>query len=414
MSSIVLKGARVITGRDHEVIAQGLVEIADGRIGRIGAASSDFVSPPGAEVIDVAGATILPGLIDSHIHVFHEPQMMRLSEGAAALWGANYVQSALRAGFTTIRDLGAQTDAVFGLKRALQDGYAVGPRFLVSGKAICITGGHGWANLSAEADGPDAVRKLARQQLKADADVIKLMASGGAGTLTELPTQVQLTVDEMRVAVDVAHAAGRPVAVHALAAQGIINAIEAGADSVEHGVFLDDRGIELLLKRNVALCPTLSVYPRIVERGPAGGEAQFVIDRSVGLMKTHLDSIGRAVAAGVRIVFGTDSTTLYNPLGDVGAELDLMARAGMAPIDIIIAATRIAAEVCGVSDEVGTLETGKVADITIVAGDPSADIQALRAVRHVFRAGALVYSKGDGYRSRGLVPPPVLKADLAL
>jgi len=414
MSLTVLKGARVITGRDREVITNGIVEIADGRIGRVGAASGDFVPPPGAEVIELAGATILPGLIDSHIHVFHEPQMLRLSEGAAALWGANYVQTALRAGFTTIRDLGAQTDAVFGLKRALNEGYAVGPRYLVSGKAICITGGHGWANLSAEADGPDEVRKLARQQLKAGADVIKLMASGGAGTLTELPTQVQLTVEEMRVAVDVAHAAGRPVAVHALAAQGIVNAVEAGADSVEHGVFLDDRGIDLLLKRNVALCPTLSVYPRIVERGPAGGEAQFVIDRSVGLMEIHLDSIRRAVAAGVRIVFGTDSTTLYNPLGDVSAELDLMQRAGMAPIDIIISATRIAAEVCGIKDETGTLEAGKVADITVVDGDPTADIQALRAVRKVFRAGHPVYSKGDGYRSPGLVPLPVAKADRAL
>jgi imidazolonepropionase-like amidohydrolase len=408
-----LTGGRIVTGRGSEVIERGIVEITDGRIGRLGD-DRGFEPPPGAQVIDAEGCTITAGLIDSHIHVFHEPQLMRLTEGAAALWGANYVQSALRAGFTTIRDLGAQTGAVFGLKRALDEGYAVGPRYLVSGRAICITGGHGWANLSQEADGPDAVRIVARQQIKAGADVIKLMATGGAGTLSELPTQVQLSVPEMRAAVEVAHAAGRPVAVHALASQGIINAIEAGADSVEHGVFLCDRGIELLVKHGVALCPTLSVYPRIIERGPAGGEAQFVIDRSRALTEPHLDSIRRAVAAGVKIVFGTDSTTLYNPLGDVGAELDLMEQAGMSPLDIILSATRMAADVCGVLADAGTLETGKVADICVVEGNATTDIQALTATARVFRAGQEVYCRGDGFRSAGLVASPLLKADLEL
>jgi imidazolonepropionase-like amidohydrolase len=413
MGRLFLAGGKVVTGMANEVLAQGVVEIVDGRIGRVGTAV-DFSPPSDAETIDVTGHTVTPGLIDSHIHVFHEPQLLRLSEGAAALWGANYVQSALRAGFTTIRDLGAQTEAVHGLKQALTSGYAVGPRYLVSGRAICITGGHGWANLSQEADGPDAVRRLARQQLKLGVDVVKLMATGGAGTLSELPTQVQLTVEEMRAAVDVAHAAGRPVAVHALAAEGIVNAIEAGADSIEHGVFLDERGIELLVSRNVALCPTLSVYPRIVERGPAGGEAQFVIDRSRALLEPHLDSIRRAVAAGVRILFGTDSTTLYNPLGDVGTELELMTRAGMAPLDIIGSATRVAAEECGVADQVGTLKTGKVADICVVEGDPTSDILALTSTAYVFRAGELVYRRGAGFRSPGLVSLPILAADRTL
>jgi imidazolonepropionase-like amidohydrolase len=410
MAQTFLVGAKVFPGRDRTVIDAGVVEIVDGRIGRVGA-SAGFEAPEGAEVEYLSGHTVLSGLIDSHMHVFHEPQMLRLSEGAAAIWGANYVQSALRAGFTTIRDLGAQSGAVYGLKRALHEGYTIGPRYLVSGRAICITGGHGWANLSQEADGPDAVRKLARQELKQGADVVKLMATGGAGTLSELPTQVQLSVEEMRAAVDAAHAAGRPVAVHALASQGIVNAVEAGADSVEHGVFLDERGIELLVRNNVALCPTLSVYPRIVERGPSGGEAQFVIDRSVDLMAPHLDSIRRAVAAGVRIVFGTDATTLYNPVGDVGTELDLMAQAGMKPIDIILSATRIAAEVCGVAQETGTLETGKCADICVVEGDPTSDIQALTRTSQVYRSGRLVYRAGGGFRSAGLVAEPILTAD---
>ncbi|WP_342363382.1 amidohydrolase family protein [Terrarubrum flagellatum] len=347
------------------------------------------------------------------MHVFHEPQLLNLPQGAAAIWGANYVQSALRAGFTTIRDLGAKSPEVFGLKRALNEGWTVGPRYLASGKAICITGGHGWRNLSQEADGPDEVRKLAREEIKRGADVIKLMATGGAGTLTELPTQVQLGVAEMRAAAEVAHDAGRPVAVHALATQGIINAIEAGADSVEHGVFLDERGAELLVKHDVALCPTLSVYPRIVERGPAGGEEQFVIDRSVLLRRPHLDSISLAVKAGVRIVFGTDATTLYNPVGDVSAELDLMRQAGMSALDIILSATRTAASVCRVEGEVGTLESGKIADITVTEGDATTNILDLTRTARVYRAGSLVYAKDDGVRSAGLVAAPILKADLA-
>jgi imidazolonepropionase-like amidohydrolase len=413
MTRTYLRARRIVTGKAREIIREGVVEIVDGRIGRV-APGQDFTPAPGIDVVDLGDRTIMPGLIDSHIHVFHEPQLMRLSEGAAALWGANYIQSALRAGLTTIRDLGAQTEAVHGLKRALADGYAVGPRFLTSGRAICITGGHGWANLSGEADGPDEVRKLARRQLKLGADVIKLMATGGAGTLSELPTQVQLGVEEMRAAAGAAHDAGRPVAVHALASQGIVNAVEAGADSVEHGVFLDDRGIELLLKRNVALCPTLSVYPRIVERGPAGGEAQFVIDRSVALMEPHLDSIRRAVAAGVRIVFGTDSTTLYNPLGDISKEIELMVKAGMTSFDVVISATRVAAEVCGVAAETGTLETGKVADICVVDGDPTTDLAAITATSRVYRAGALVFEKTGGYQSPALTPLPVLAADRRL
>jgi imidazolonepropionase-like amidohydrolase len=413
MSRIILRAERIITGKGDQTIRNGAVEILDSKIGRVGRVDS-LLEDAAEQTLDLGDTTIIPGLIDSHIHVFHEPQLLGLSESAAALWGANYVQSALRAGLTTIRDLGAQTEAVYGLKHALEAGYAVGPRYLVSGRAICITGGHGWANLSAEADGPDEVRKLARRELKKGADVIKLMATGGAGTLSELPTQVQLTVEEMRAAVRAAHDAGRPVAVHALAGQGVINAVEAGADSVEHGVFLDDRGIELMLKQNVALCPTLSVYPRIVERGPAGGEAQFVIDRSVALREPHLTSIRRAVAAGIRIVFGTDSTTLYNPLGDISTEVDLMIQAGMTPLQVLIAATRVAAEVCGVSDETGTIETGKVADICVVDGDPTSDAHALTAVRRVYRAGVSVYEKGAGYCSAGLTPQPILPADRRL
>jgi imidazolonepropionase-like amidohydrolase len=409
---VLLKGGIVYKGFGDEVIENGFVEIVDGKIGAVGAAS-DLISTFDGEVIDTTGNTVVPGLIDTHMHVFHEPQMLRLSEGAAALWGANYVQSALRAGVTTIRDLGAQSGAVFGLKKALNEGYVVGPRYLVSGRAICMTGGHGWANLSAEADGEDAVRLLARQQIKLGADVIKVMASGGAGTPGELPTQAQLSTEEIRAAVLVAHDAGKPVAAHALATEGIIRAVEAGVDTIEHGVFLDNRAIELMLKRNVALCPTISVYPRIINRGPAGGEAPFVMEKSVPLLAPHFESLRKAVAAGVRIVFGTDATTLYNPVGDFADEVDLMVKAGMTPVEVIHSATGTASEICGVSSIVGTLAAGKLADVLVVEGNATKNIAALSASKLVFKDGALVYRKGEGYRNAMLTPVPVLKPDLS-
>ncbi|MCC2613810.1 amidohydrolase family protein [Neorhizobium sp. Rsf11] len=412
-SRILLKGGTVYKGFGNKVIKNGFVEIVDGKVGAVGAVA-DLTSGFDGEVIDTTGKTVTPGVIDTHMHVFHEPQMLRLSEGAAAIWGANYAQSALRAGVTTMRDLGAQSGAVFGLKKALNEGYTVGPRYLVSGRAICMTGGHGWANLSAEADGEDGVRLLARQQIKLGADVIKVMASGGAGTPGELPTQAQFSMQEIRAAVDVAHDAGKPVAAHALATEGIIRAVEAGVDTIEHGVFLDDWAIELMLKKNVALCPTISVYPRIINRGPAGGEAPFVMEKSVSLLAPHFESLRKAVAAGVRIVFGTDATTLYNPVGDFSDEMDLMVKAGMSPVEVIRSATSTASDICGVSNIVGTLETGKLADVLVIDGDATKDIAALSATAMVFKEGTLVYRKGEGYRNAMLTAKPILKADHAL
>ena len=384
-SHILLKGGTVFTGAD--IIANGFVEIDGGKIGRVGPVA-DLTSDFGAEVVDTSGGTVMPGIIDTHAHVLHQPQLMGLSEGAIALWGARDLRRVLATGVTTVRDLGAHTPAIFGLKQGLAKGYAMGPRLLAAGNAICMTGGHGWHELSIEADGPDEVAKVARQQLKAGADLIKLMATGGAGTPGQ-PGAPQLSREEMAAAVRVAHDAGKPVAAHALGAQGIINAIEAGADSIEHGVFLDVHGIELLLKHGTFLCPTLSVYPRIVERGEAAGEPGFMIDKARMIVGPHMQSIRRAVAAGVKIVFGTDAATSYNPVGDFGLELALMVEAGMSQAAVLRAATSLAAESCGIGHLTGNLRTGFDADVLVVDGDATADISAATRVKMVFRAGEL-------------------------
>ncbi|HVX80646.1 MAG TPA: amidohydrolase family protein [Devosiaceae bacterium] len=384
---VLLRGGSVFTGTT--VIEQGFVELDDGRIGRVGAVR-DLTGTLEAEVVDTVGMTVLPGLIDTHVHVLHQPHLLKLSEGAAAVWGARALLDALRAGVTTVRDLGTRSPAIFGLKAALAAGYAEGPRLLAAGAALAMTGGHGWHELSVEADGAEALRRAARRELKRGADVIKLMATGGAGTPGQMPGSPQLTRAEMAAAVDEAHRAGKPAAAHALGTEGIVAAVEAGADSIEHGVYLDDRAIELMLARGTVLCPTLSIYRRIVERGPAAGAPDFIVEKSRAIVGPHRESFAKAVRAGVRIVCGTDAGAAYHPVGDLVAEMEMMAEYGMRPLDVLRAATADAAAACGIGQETGTLSPGRVADVVVAPGDALSDLRVLRAPRLVFRAGRRV------------------------
>ena len=382
-SHILLKGGTIFTGT--EVIAEGFVEIDGARIGRVGALR-DLTSDLDATVIDTAGCTVSPGFIDTHAHILHQPQALHLSEGATAIWGANYLAGVLRSGVTTVRDLGTLSPAIFGLKQSLNRGDAPGPRLLCAGCAICMTGGHGWHELSVEADGPEGVRKAARAQLKAGADVVKLMATGGAGTPGQ-PGATQLSRDELEAGVTTAHNAGKPAAAHALGADGIVNALEAGVDSVEHAAFLDDRGLDLMLQRGTALCPTLSIYHRIVARGAAAGDPAFMIEKARAITTPHMQSIRRAVAAGVRIIFGTDAGSSYLPVGDIGEEIALMAEAGMRPTEILKAMTSTAAAVTRIDHVTGSLRQNLDADVVVLGGDATTDIAAATRIARVFRAG---------------------------
>ncbi|MGN6099677.1 MAG: amidohydrolase family protein, partial [Devosia sp.] len=226
--------------------------------------------------------------------------------------------------------------------------------------------------------------------LKRGADVIKLMATGGAGTPGQMPGSPQLTRAEMAAAVDEAHRAGKPAAAHALGTEGIVAAVEAGADSIEHGVYLDDRAIELMLARGTVLCPTLSIYRRIVERGPAAGAPDFIVEKSRAIVGPHRESFAKAVRAGVRIVCGTDAGAAYHPVGDLVAEREMMAEYGMHPLDVLRAATADAAAACGIGQETGTLIPGRAADVVVAPGDALSDLTVLRAPRLVFRAGRRV------------------------
>jgi imidazolonepropionase-like amidohydrolase len=249
-----------------------------------------------------------------------------------------------------------------------------------------MTGGHGWF-LGREADGVDGVRKAVRQSLKEGSQVVKVMATGGVLTPGVDPTQTAFTVDELRAAADEAHNAGRRTACHAIGNNGIKNALRAGIDSIEHGFYLDDESLEMAVAQGTFLVPTLIAVNRIVENPdkiPA-----WVVEKAESESGHHRESFVAAVRSGMKIAAGTDAGTPFNPHGELPTELELMVEYGLSPTEALVAATRNAAENIDLLHEVGTLEVGKLADLVLLDGDPTADISAARNVVLVAKDGVV-------------------------
>ena len=261
-----------------------------------------------------------------------------------------------------------------------------GPGIVAAGRNLCMTGGHGWT-MGWECDGPDACRKAAREELKAGVDVIKIMATGGVMTPGVEPGSPQLTEEEMRAAIEEAHKAGRKTATHAQGNTGIKNALRAGIDSIEHGCYLDEESIGMMLKNGTYLVPTLAAPRNIVDYGVENGVPEYAVKKSLVVMDNHIRSFQDAYKAGVKIAMGTDSGTPFNSHSGSAFEMQLMVEAGMAPGDAIVAATRNAAECLDILERTGTLEVGKAADIIALPGDPLLDIKALKTVEDVFKDG---------------------------
>ena len=381
----VVRAARVWDGVAAEPLHDAVVVIEGDRVQRV-APWDGFVPPEQAVVRHLADHTVLPGMIDCHVHIARLTRQI-LTEGKMGLLAAFAARRALRAGLTTVRDLGSAYQAVFALKDALAAGMTDGSRLLVAGAGICMTGGHGSNQLAMAADGPDACRRVAREQIRQGADVIKIMGSGGAGTPREKPTESQLTREEMRAAVEEAHKAGLPATAHAIPPQAIVDAVEAGVQSIEHGTLLDERAIEVMLRRDVILVPTLSVYDRMASHGPQGGLDGYAVDKARQLEPALLSSFALAHQAGVRIALGTDAGAPYHPPGDVARELLLMQQGGMTALETLIAATRTAAVTVNRGADLGTLEPGKLADLVAVLGDPFQDLEVMAAPTLVFKAG---------------------------
>ena len=390
----VLRGFQLIDGTGSAPVADALLVIDNDLIRDVGK-GGELPLPQGAEVIDLTGKTVMPGLIDAHVHLFFDPVADPLSLAAAESDNMSTVRAVrnaaktLCAGVTTVRDLGWRSFANLDLRNAVAQGIVPGPRILACGQILTMSGGHAWP-CALEVDGPEGLRKGARQQLKAGADLIKLMATGGVLTPGVQPGSPQLDEGEMRAAITEARKAGKKSAAHAQGTEGIKNAIRAGISSIEHGMILDEEAVQLMLEGGVYLVPTLAAPYWINLRGLEAGIPPFIVEKNKNIMEKHKNSFQMALKAGVQIAMGTDAGTPFNEHGQSHLELKLMVEQGMSPLAAITAASQTAAALLGIGDTVGTLTPGKQADLLVLDEDPLNDITALSKPRHVFKGGEMV------------------------
>lgn len=393
MPAQLIRNGTLIDGTGAAPLPNAGVLVEDGRIKAVGSVQSlPYIDS--VEEIDAQGGYILPGLIDTHVHVMLQGMdfaaMIQRPFSFMFYQAIPYLQRTLDCGITSVRDAGG-ADA--GVKKAVEDGIVRGPRMQISINAITTTGGHGdsWRPIGFStplfqeypgfpagiADGVEELRKKVREVLRAGAEVVKVHSTGGVLSPTDHPEFTQYNVDELKVLVEEAHfRKGLRVMAHAQGAEGIKNAIRAGIHSIEHGIYVDDEAIEMMLEAGTFLVPTLLAPVGVIEQAEEGGlMPEFGVRKAKEVRDAHFENIGKAYRAGVKIAMGTDSAV--TPHGTNLRELGLMADVGMTPMDVIVATTKVAAECLGWEDRVGTLEAGKLADVVVTSIDPLVNIREL-------------------------------------
>jgi len=400
MTRTLFAGGSVVDGTGADPSVADVV-VEDGRIVEVG------VGLDGDDRVDLAGKAVLPGLFDCHTHVVVSSiDTMRLLQTPFSyrfFEAARNLEATLRTGITTVRDAGG---ADLGVKEAVANGLVRGPRMQISLSMLSQTGGHGdgWMPFGGTVrallshhpgvpetlvDGPDEMRHKVRELIRMGADVIKVAVSGGVLSPRDKPTHAHFRLAELEVLVEEATAAGIFVMAHAQATPGIKNAIRAGIRSIDHGIYLDDEAIELMLERGTFLVPTLVAPRGVIDAADAGAA---IPDASVAkareVIETHRASFAKAVSAGVKVAMGTDSGV--TPHGKNLRELALMVEGGMTPMQAIVATTRTAAELMGLEEELGTLEPGKRADLVVVDGDPLEVTTLADRVESVYQDGTRV------------------------
>lgn len=395
----VIHAGHLLDVKTGKILDNALVTIKGDRIVSVATGAA----PGGANVIELPNATLLPGFIDAHTHITFEPnfgyQELGVSIPKEALIGAKNARVTLEAGFTTIRNVGARGFTDVALRDAINEGLVPGPRMLVSGPALSITGGHCDQNLlpfewhatsEGAADGIEAVQHKVRENIKYGADVIKVCATGGVLSKGDDPRASQYTLEEMKAIVADAHRLGRKVAAHAHGAQGIAWAAEAGVDSIEHGSYIDDNAIRIMKEHGTYLVPTQYLGDWMKENAARIGLPAMYAEKMKTVTAAMRQNITKAIQSGVKIALGTDAAVY--PHGLNAHEFEVYTRLGMTPLQSIQSGTLNAADLLGWSDRIGSIEQGKFADIVAVDGDPLKDITLLQHPIMVMKGG-VVYKK---------------------
>ena len=397
---LAVHAGHLLDVKSGKTLSDQTLVVEDGKIVSSGA-SAEAKIPSDAVRIELPNATVLPGFIDAHTHLTKDPKFgydtLALSTSRQALTGAKNARLTLLAGFTTVRNVGAKEFSDVALRDAINAGDVPGPRMLVSGPPLSITGGHCDNNMlpfeyhatsDGVADGIAAVQHKVRENIKYGADLIKVCATGGVLSLGDNPQHSQFTLEEMKAIVADAHRLGRKVAAHAHGAEGIRWAAEAGVDSVEHGSYIDDGGIAAMKEHGTYLVPTLYLGDWMIDNAGLTRLPAPLLAKAKEVIPAARKNIAHAFAAGVKVALGTDAAVY--PHGLNAHEFETMVKLGLTPLQSIQAGTLNAADLLGWSGKVGTLEPGAWADIVAVEGDPLKDITMLQRVKFVMKGGEVV------------------------
>ncbi len=394
--SVIIRNARIIDGNGG-VIENGSIEFGEEGIIRVSPELLD-----GDKVIDGTGKTVIPGLMDAHVHIGMSPTadytdiLKRENETHNAIRHCADMPKFLRYGITTVKNMGSPYDADVYLRDLINAGIIDGPRIIASGRNMGITGGHG--NFSARiCDTADEARKAARQTCAIGADILKVMATGGILTPNSVAGSPQMTEEQMRAVVEEAHNTNRITGAHCVGYKGTLDAINAGIDSIEHGHYLTDELMDKMIENGQYLCPTIVATRGVFESTVDTPLAEYFRSKIRPIAPMHLEVIAKAIKKGVKIVAGTDVSTLDNPIGTLAKELDWYVKLGMTPMEAIISATRTCAELCHIDKITGTLEKGKCADLVLIEGNPLEDMMDLLKVERTYVKGRLLYARGPEF-----------------
>jgi len=410
---VVIHAGRLIDGTGKPARDKVSIVIHDDRITAV---EDGFTAgPKGAEVIDLATSTVLPGLIDDHVHItqsFHKGDpihtAMTRTDADDTIDGVNNARATLMAGFTSIRDVGSDTHVVVALKRAIAAGVVPGPRMWVAGTPLGPTGGHGDAanGLDPELehpgwkdnliDSPEAARRTVRRLKREGADLIKIMPSGGVMSIGDDPKLQLMEDDEIKAVIETAHALGMKVAAHAHGKQAIDHTLSLGVDSIEHGTYADADSYKLFKAHGAYFVPTMLVGEKVVQHAKAHPEDlnPSTVQKALTVVPYMLKNMHNAYEAGVKIAFGTDTFGMSNH-GENAQEFAILVRAGMPPLEAIKAATWNAADLIGDTADIGSVQPGRYADIIAVTGDPLKDVTVLEHVQFVMKGGQVVKAGGS-------------------